>query len=85
MATKVIVLIEDRKDSSHGGITVLEDAAEGERLVETLLETGFEQDRIRVFFGEEIEPKITHKPVVELDVAESGVEVSANGADKAKA
>ena len=83
MATKVIVLIEDRQDSSHGGITVLESTEEGERLVETLLETGFEAERIRVFYGDEIQPQITQKPAVRLLLEENGAEpTSPNGAKR---
>lgn len=66
MAAKVIVLVCDRDDPKHGEISVLEDTHKAERLVETLLEAGFEQERIRVFSGAELEMHVTHRPVVSL-------------------
>ncbi len=62
----IIVLVCDRGDSKHGEITVLDDPQKAERLVETLLEAGFEQDRIRVFAGRTSEYQISHRPVVAL-------------------
>lgn len=66
MGTKVIVLVSDRDDPKHGEISVLDDSRKAERLVETLLEAGFEQDRIRIFNGSELDMQITHRPVVSL-------------------
>jgi len=66
MATRVIVLVADRDDPKHGEITVLEDRRKAERLVETLLEAGFEQERIRVFVGTALDMQIAHRPVVTL-------------------
>lgn len=63
---KIIVLVSDRGDSKHGEISVLDDAHKAERLVETLLEAGFEQERIRVFSGRLSEFQISHRPVVAL-------------------
>lgn len=63
---KIIVLVCDREDSKHGEITILDDPQKAERLVETLLEAGFEQDRIRVFAGRTSEFQISHRPVVAL-------------------
>jgi hypothetical protein len=69
---KIIVLVCDRGDSKHGEITVLDDPQKAERLVETLLEAGFEQDRIRVFAGRTSEFQISHRPVVALVDGQEG-------------
>ena len=45
---KIIVLVSDKGDSKHGEISVLNDPQKAERLVETLLEAGFEAERIKV-------------------------------------
>ncbi len=49
--SKAIVLVADRDDAKHGEITVVDDLRKAERLVETLLEAGFNQERIQVFVG----------------------------------
>ncbi len=77
MATSVIVLVADRDDPKHGEITVVEGAGKAERLVETLLEAGFEQERIRVFTGAELNLQISHRPVVAL-VEEEAVDSDAD-------
>ncbi len=69
---KIIVLVCDREDSKHGEITILDDPQKAERLVETLLEAGFEQDRIRVFAGRTSEFQISHRPVVALVDGQEG-------------
>lgn len=66
MSDKIIVLVSDRGDSKHGEISVLDDARKAERLVETLLEAGFEADRIRVFTGRASEFQVSNRPVVAL-------------------
>jgi hypothetical protein len=71
MGEKIIVLVSDRDDNKHGEISVLDDPHKAERLVETLLEAGFEEDRIRVFSGTASEFEISHRPVVSL-VSEGG-------------
>ncbi len=63
---KIIVLVSDRGDSKHGEISVLDDPRKAERLVETLLEAGFAEDRIRVFTGQASEFEVNHRPVVAL-------------------
>jgi hypothetical protein len=63
MVTRIIVLVADRDDPKHGEITVLEDRHKAERLVETLLEAGFEQERIRVFAGTALDMQIAHRPM----------------------
>jgi hypothetical protein len=69
---KIIVLVCDREDSKHGEITILDDPQKAERLVETLLEAGFEEDRIRVFAGRTSEFQISHRPVVALVDGQEG-------------
>ena len=71
MSEKIIVLVCDRDDSKHGEISVLDDPQKAERLVETLIEAGFDANRIRVFSGRSSEFQISHRPVVAL-VDESG-------------
>ncbi len=66
MADQIIILVSDRGDEKHGEITVLDDSAKAERLVETLLEAGFEQERIRVFHGSNVAMKVSYRPVVEI-------------------
>ena len=66
MSEKIIVLVSDRGDSKHGEVSVLDDPQKAERLVETLLEAGFEPERIRVFAGRASEFQVSHRPVVAL-------------------
>ena len=66
MTTKFIVLVADRDDPKHGEIVVVDTTAEAERLVETLLEAGFERERVRVFTGSEMEAQVSQRPKVEL-------------------
>jgi|GEM_PF-3024153 len=66
MAAKIIVLVADREDERHGEITVVSDARKAERLIETLLEAGFERERIRIFSGGEMDIEVAHRPVVSL-------------------
>ncbi len=75
---KIIVLVSDRDDNKHGEVSVLDDPAKAERLVETLIEAGFDQDRIRVFSGRQSEFQISQRPVVAL-VAEGEVAQAAAG------
>ena len=66
MSEKIIVLVTDRGDSKHGEVSVLDDPQKAERLVETLLEAGFEPERIQVFTGRASEFQVSHRPVVAL-------------------
>lgn len=66
MSEKIIVLVTDRGDSNHGEISVLDEPRKAERLVETLLEAGFEQERIRVFAGSQSDFEVSQRPVVAL-------------------
>ncbi len=64
MSDKFLLVVSDEKDDKHGEISVLDSAHEAERLVETLLEAGFDQERIRVLAGSEAEFLTTYRPVV---------------------
>jgi len=66
VSEKIIVLVSDRGDSKHGEVSVLDDPQKAERLVETLLEAGFEPERIKVFAGRASEFQVSHRPVVAL-------------------
>ena len=64
MSDRFVLLVSDENDRKHGEISVLDTAQETERLVETLLEAGFDQERIRVLTGSEAEFVTTYRPVV---------------------
>ena len=66
MDETIIVLVSDKDDSKHAEISILDDPKKAERLVETLLEAGFDESRIRVFNGRSSEFQISHRPVVAL-------------------
>ena len=66
MSDRFVLLVSDENDRKHGEISVLDTAHETERLVQTLLEAGFEQERIRVYTGSEAEFATTYRPVVSL-------------------
>ncbi len=66
MTAKVIVLVADRDDPKHGEIVVVDTTTEAERLVETLLDAGFDRERVRVFTGTEMEAQVSQRPKVEL-------------------
>ncbi len=66
MSDKFVLVVSDDKDGKHGEISELDTAQETERLVEALLEAGFEQDRIRVFTGSQAEVVTVYRPVVYL-------------------
>jgi len=66
MSDKFVLVVSDESDRKRGVISVLDTAHETERLVETLLEAGSDQERIRVFTGSEAEFATTYRPVVSL-------------------
>ncbi len=66
VSDKFVLVVSDESDGKHGEISVLDSAHEAERLVETLLEAGFDQERIRVLTGSETEFVTTYRPVVSL-------------------
>jgi len=66
VSEKIIVLVSDRGDSKHGEISVVDEPRKAEKLVETLLEAGFEQERIHVFAGSQSDFQVSQRPVVAL-------------------
>jgi hypothetical protein len=66
MARNVIVLVSDLDNAIRGELNVLESVEEATRLVEALIESGFEQERIRIFLGDEMQMEVRHRPVVSL-------------------
>ena len=72
MSGRVVVMVSDLDDAIHGEINVLQSPEEATRLVETLLESGFEQERIRIFLGDEMQMEVRHRPVVSLSSTDTG-------------
>lgn len=66
MANDVMVMIEDTDKAGHGELKVLSSPEEAARHIESLIESGFEQDRIRAFYADRIEMQVSHRPVVAL-------------------
>ncbi len=82
MSDKFVLVVSDENDRKHGEISVLDTAHETERLVETLLEAGFDQERIRVFTGSEAEFATTYRPEVSLaDEANQTTESARSASD----
>ncbi len=69
MSSTVIVVVADLDNSAHGEINVLETEEEAAQLVETLIESGYDQARVRVFKATELEIQVYHRPVVALTTA----------------
>lgn len=92
MSSTVIVVVTDLDNSAHGEINVLGSQEEAAQLVETLIESGYDQTRVRAFAADEFEIRVHHKPVValtsalteagETDQAENGA--ASEGADQKK-
>jgi hypothetical protein len=80
MSGRTIVMVSDLDEASRGEIHVLEGADEGARLIEALLESGLEQERIRIFVGEEMQMEVRHRPVVSLSAANSPIRTSEEAA-----
>jgi hypothetical protein len=70
MSSTVIVVVSDLDNAAHGEINVMDSPQKAARLVETLLESGYDQERIRVFSAEEFQMQVHHRPVVSLMTAE---------------
>jgi hypothetical protein len=84
MSESVMVIVADLDDAKHGEINVVESPQKAARLVETLLEAGFDQGRIRVFSGGEMDMRVRHRPVVALVTSEEAAE-SAEEVEEAEA
>ena len=66
MPANIIVLVADPEDSNRGEITVLDNPRKAEVLVETLLEAGLDQERIRLFSGSRAHVQVSTRPEVAL-------------------
>jgi hypothetical protein len=66
MSDGMIVLVSELDDATHGEIHVFDGPDEAAKLVETLLESGFGRERLRVFAASELAVQVTHRPVVSL-------------------
>jgi hypothetical protein len=69
---KMIVMVSDLDNTIHGEINILEGPDQATRFVEGLIESGFEQERIRVFVGDELQMEVHHRPVVSLSQSQPG-------------
>ncbi len=69
MSSKVIVVVTDLDNAAHGEINVMESPEEAAQLVETLIESGYDQARIRAFAADEFQINVYHRPVVALTTA----------------
>ena len=76
MSNSVIVVVADLDDPKHGEVSVLDSPQKASRMVETLLESGFAQERIRIFSGDEMGMQVAHRPIVAL-VSPNGVTTKA--------
>lgn len=81
MSESVIVIVSDLDDAKHGEINVVESTQKAARLVETLLEAGFDQTRLRVFSGSELDMRVRHRPVVALVTGDEPAESTSQAAD----
>jgi len=59
-------MVSDLDDGQHGEINIFHEPEKAKELIESLLSSGFEQERIRVFHGDEMEMQVSHRPVVAL-------------------
>ena len=66
LSEEFVLVVSDKSDAKQGEVSVLDTAHEAERLVETLLESGIDQNRIRVFAGAEAGFETIYRPVVSL-------------------
>jgi hypothetical protein len=66
MTAKVIVFLAGHGDQRFGEVNVFDSSGEAERLLETLLDAGYDWQRIRVFSGVEMEARVSQRPVVVL-------------------
>lgn len=78
MAAKIILLVSDSNGSTFGEIIVLDEIRKAESVIEALLEAGFDQQRVRVFTGVEINIRVAYRPLV---VLASGLADSADESD----
>ena len=73
MATSMVVMVLDPDDAKRGEITVVEDPKAAARMVESFLESGYKQERIRVFSATPLQMQIVQKPVVSFSEGDATV------------
>lgn len=66
MESQLLIMIVDPDDPKRVEITSVDSTAQAARMVETMLEAGFDQSRIKIFEGTELEMQVAHRPVVSL-------------------
>ena len=79
MTAQFLVVLVDDKDPERGEFRLVDGPADVARYVETLLEAGYGQERVRVFEAAEIHLEVNYRPVVSLgaDCAPAAVPASA--------
>jgi hypothetical protein len=78
-----MVIVSDFDNANHAEINNVGSLPKAAKLVETMLEAGFDQARIRVFVGEEMAVTVRQRPVVALVVDdESEPDLDDDGVDK---
>ncbi len=85
MSDTVIVVVADLDNAAHGEINIMKGPDEAAQLVETLIESGYDQARIRAFAADEFQISVYHRPVVALTTAsdeETGDKPESSGADE---
>ena len=68
MTAQFLVVLVDDKDPERGELRLVDGPADVARYVETLLEGGHGQERIRVFEAAELHLEVNYRPVVSLGV-----------------
>ena len=66
-STVTVVVVFDAEDSNRAEVAALESPESAERLLESLLESGYPRERMRVFNGSEVNMSVSYRPVVSLD------------------
>ncbi len=85
MSTKIVVLVTDGEDRNRGELTLFDSPTEAERHVESLLDSGLEQERLRVLAGAEVDPQVSRRSVVALPIGNGhGPTPSGNGSGRAR-
>ena len=80
MAANTIVMVLDADDQKRGEMHVLGTSHEAERLVESLLESGLPQDRLRVFSADLMQMTVVSKPIVSFTAQPAQPAGVSNGA-----
>ncbi len=66
MSEKFLILLSDEDSPDRGEIRFFDDAEQVSLHAESLLESGYEQTRLRIFTSAEVEVIVTHRPVVSV-------------------